>query len=162
MGGRITLQRKAALKAVAMLGLAAAFSVEPEAAFAQASGCEEIQKLLTQRQSIVAKLNSSQKSKRKLTPQEACSTLGSLVSNGNSAVKFASANMDWCQIPQSFVDGLKADNEKAAGIRTQACNAVKQQAAMQKRAQQQAQGANPFGGGDAITGGGIRIPQGAL
>ncbi|WP_244488652.1 hypothetical protein [Bosea sp. Leaf344] len=162
MGARMTLQRKAAVKAFAMLGLAMGFTVGSETAFAQASGCEEIQKLLTQRQSIVAKLNASQKSKRKLTPQEACSTLGTLVSNGNAAVKFANANMDWCQIPQSFVDGLKADNEKAAGVRNQACNAVKQQAAMQKRAQQQAQGANPFGGGDAITGGGIRIPQGAL
>lgn len=162
MGVRMTLQRKATLKAFAMLGMAAAFSFEPEAASAQASGCEEIQKLLTQRQAIVARLNASQKAKRKLTPQEACSTLGSLVSNGNAAVKFASANMDWCQIPANFVEGLKADNEKAAGVRNQACNAVKQQAAMQKRAQQQAQGANPFGGGDSITGGGIRIPQGAL
>ncbi|OYW98330.1 MAG: hypothetical protein B7Z14_15150 [Bosea sp. 32-68-6] len=67
------------------------------------------------------------------------------------------------QIPPSFIEGMKADNQKAATVRTQACNAVKQQAEMLRRAQQQAQGAgNPFAGGDAITGGGMRIPQGAL
>jgi hypothetical protein len=68
-------------------------------------------------------------------------------------------------VPDSdaFIDGMKADNEKAAGIRNQACNAVKQQAQMMQRAQkQQQQGGNPFGGGDALTGGGMRVPPGAL
>lgn len=129
------------------------------------SGCENMQKYLQERQSIVQSLNASSKSKRKLTPQQACSTLGRLVSNGNSTIKFATDNQDWCQIPPSFIDGMKADNEKAATIRNQACNAVKQQAAMQRRAQQQAQqqqGANPFGGSDSLTGGPMRVPQGAL
>lgn len=149
---------------IATLGLAAASFLDAAPAFAQASGCEQIQKLLTERQSIVATLNSSSKSKHKLTPQQACGSLGKLVSNGSAALKFATANQDWCQIPPAFIDGLKADNDKAAGIRNQACNAVKQQAAMQKRAQQQAQqqGNNPFGGGDSIVGGGVKIPQGAL
>ena len=60
---------------------------------------------------------------------------------------------------------MQADNKKVATFRTQACNAVKQQAAMEQRARKQAQGANPFGGADSITsgaGGGMRIPQGAL
>ncbi|PZU94621.1 MAG: hypothetical protein DI527_03365 [Chelatococcus sp.] len=146
----------------ATLGLAAASFFEAAPAHAQASGCEQIQKLLTERQSLVQRLNVAQKQKRKLTPQEACSTLGQLVNNGNATLKFAAANQDWCQIPASFMDGMKADNEKASGFRNQACNAVKQQAAMQKRAQQQAQGASPFGGADAITGGPMRVPQGAL
>lgn len=147
---------------IATLGLAAASFFEATPAQAQASGCEQIQKLLAERQSIVGRLNAAQKAKRKLTPQEACSTLGQLVNNGSAALKFATANQDWCQIPPTFIDSMKADNEKAAGIRTQACNAVKQQAEMQRRAQQQAQGANPFGGSDSITGGPMRVPQGAL
>ena len=99
-----------------------------------------------------------------MTPQQACGILGRLVGNGNALIKFATANQDWCQIPASFVDDMKADNEKAGTIRGQACNAVKQQAQMQRRAQQQAQqqGANPFGGADSITGGPMRVPQGAL
>lgn len=145
--------------------VAAASLMDPTPAQAQASGCENIQKLLKERQSIVERLNANSKSKKKMTPVEACGILGRLVNNGNATVKFASANQDWCQIPASFVDGMKADNEKAATIRNQACNAVKQQAAMQRKAQQQAQqqqGGNPFGGADSITGGPMRVPQGAL
>lgn len=155
------MRRYATLKlAVALAGAGLAQPVLAQTP----SGCENMQKLLQERQSIVQGLNASSKSKRKLTPQQACSTLGRLVNNGNTTLKFASANQDWCQIPPSFIDGLKADNEKAATIRNQACNAVKQHAAMQRRAQQQAQqqSANPFGGSDSLTGGPMRVPQGAL
>jgi hypothetical protein len=156
------MRRYATLKlAVALAGLGLATP-----ALAQVpSGCENLQKLMQERQSIVGQLNANAKAKRKMTPQEACGVLGRLVGNGNSLIKFATANQDWCQIPATFVDGMKADNEKAGTIRGQACNAVKQQAAMQRRAQQQAQqqqGANPFGGSDSITGGPMRVPQGAL
>lgn len=150
---------------IATMGLAAAAFIDAAPVRAQASGCEKMQALLQERQSLVASLNAAQKAKRKLTPQQACSTMTRLVSNGASTVKFATDNQDWCQIPPNFIEGMKADNQKAAGIRTQACNAVKQQAELQRRAQQQAQGGganNPFGGGDSITGGGVRIPQGAL
>jgi hypothetical protein len=150
---------------IATMGLAAAAFIDAAPARAQASGCEKMQTLLQERQSLVASLNAAQKSKRKLTPQAACSTMTRLVSNGATTVKFATDNQDWCQIPPAFIEGMKADNQKAAGIRTQACNAVKQQADMMRKAQQQAQGGgsnNPFGGGDSITGGGMRVPQGAL
>ncbi|WP_332697522.1 hypothetical protein [Bosea sp. (in: a-proteobacteria)] len=130
------------------------------------SGCENMQKYLLERQTIVQSLGAASKAKRKLTPQQACSTLGRLVNNGNATLKFATANQDWCQIPPTFIEGMKADNEKAATIRNQACNAVKQHEVMQRRAQQQAQqqqkGANPFGGSDSVTGGPMRVPQGAL
>lgn len=161
------MQRSMASGVIATLGLVAASVFNAAPAQAQASGCDQMQKLLADRQAIVGRLNAASKAKRKLTPAQACSTLGSLVSNGNEALKFAGANQDWCQIPPSFVEGMKADNERAAGIRNQACNAVKQQAILQKRAQQQAQqqqrgGGNIFGGADAITGGSLRVPQGAL
>jgi hypothetical protein len=158
------MRRHIASGMIATIGLAAVSFLDAAPALAQASGCDEIQKLLAERQALVGQLNSASKAKRKLTPAQACSTLGRLVNNGNSAVKFATANQDWCQIPPSFIDGMKTDNEKAAGIRNQACNAVKQQAAMQARAQRQAQGQSnsPFGGADAITGGALRVPQGAL
>lgn len=161
------MRRGLASGVVATIGLALAsvMSAAPAQAQAPVSGCEQIQKLLGERQSIVAKLQASQKAKRKMTPQDACSTFGRLVNNGEAAIKFATANQDWCQIPPAFIDGLKTDNQKVVTYRGQACNAVKQQAAMQRRAQQQAQGANPFGGADSITsgaGGGMRVPQGAL
>jgi uncharacterized protein YfaS (alpha-2-macroglobulin family) len=162
------MRRYATLKLAAALagaGLVGAGLAQP--ALAQSpSGCENMQKLLQERQSIVQSLNASSKAKRKLTPQQACGTLGRLVNNGNATLKFATANQDWCQIPPSFIDGMKADNEKAAAVRNQACDAVKQHAAMQRKAQQQAQqqqqGGNPFGGSDSLTGGPMRVPQGAL
>ncbi|MEN5083656.1 hypothetical protein ABE438_14330 [Bosea sp. TWI1241] len=128
------------------------------------SGCENIQKLMQERQALVQQLNTSGKGKKRLTPTQACNLLGRLVNNGNATVKFATANQDWCQIPASFIDGLKADNEKAGGYRGQACNAAKQQATLERRARQQAQqqSQNPFGGPDAVTGGPMRVPQGAL
>jgi hypothetical protein len=151
---------------IATLGLAAAAFLDVGTASAQPSGCEQMQKLLQERQSIVQQLSGSSKSKRKMTPIQACSTLGRLVNNGAAAMKFATANQDWCQIPASFMENMKNDNAKAADIRGKACGAAKQQAAMQQRAQQQArqqqQGANPFGGADAVTGGPMRVPQGAL
>lgn len=159
------MRRGLASGVVATIGLAVATVMFAAPAQAQVSGCEPIQKLLAERQSIVAKLQSSQKAKRKMTPQDACSTFGRLVNNGEAAIKFATANQDWCQIPPTFIDGMKTDNQKVVTFRTQACNAVKQQAAMQRRAQQQAQGSSPFGGADSITsgaGGGLRVPQGAL
>ncbi|RYE33754.1 MAG: hypothetical protein EOP23_07175 [Hyphomicrobiales bacterium] len=161
-----TMQRWMASGVIAVLGLAVASFVAAAPANAQASGCEQIQKLLGERQSIVSRLSAAQKAKKKMTPQEACSSFGRLVSNGDAAIKFATANQDWCQIPATFIEGMQNDNKKVAGFRAQACNAVKQQAAMQRRAQQQqAQGSSPFGGADSITsgaGGGMRVPQGAL
>lgn len=157
------LRMASGLAATLSLALASLLIASP--ASAQVSGCEQLQKLLQARQALVGKITAAQKAKRKMTPQEACSTFGTLVNNGNETVKFASANQDWCQIPGSFIDGLKADNQKVATFRGQACNAVKQQAAMQRRAQQQAQSANPFGGADSITsgaGGGLKVPRGAL
>lgn len=149
----------------AVLGLAMASLLNASPASAQVSGCEPLQKLLQTRQTLVAKVMAAQKAKRKMTPQEACNTFGTLVNNGNETVKFATANQDWCQIPASFIDGLKNDNQRIVTVRGQACNAVKQQAQMQRRAQQQAQSNNPFGGADSITsgaGGGLKVPQGAL
>ncbi len=162
------MRRRLASGVIATFGLAVAtlaVSLASTPASAQVNGCQDLQKLLGERQSIVQRLAAAQKAKKKMTPQEACSTFGRLASNGEAAIKFATANQDWCQIPPSFIDGIKADNEKVMTFRGQACNAVKQQAEMEKRARQQAQGANPFGGADSVTsgaGGGLRVPRGAL
>lgn len=160
------MRRRMASGVFATLGLAAVAFADAAPVRAQAaSGCEPMQKLLMDRKAMVDRIAASQKSKKKLTPQDACSLFGRLANNGEQTLKFANANKDWCQVPDTFIQSMTEDNKKIVAVRGQACNAVKQQAAMQKRAQQQAQGANPFGGADSITsgaGGGLRIPQGAL
>jgi hypothetical protein len=151
-------------------GVAALSFASAQPAQAQASGCEKAQTFSAERQGIVARLNASSKSKKKMTPQDACSVLGRLVGNGNSFIAWANTNKDWCQIPDQFVEGLTADNANATKIRGQACNAVKQQsvmiqrarAAQARQAQQKQGGAGSFGGADAVTGGPMRVPPGAL
>jgi len=107
------MRRGLAYGVVATIGLAVASMMSAAPAQAQISGCEQIQKLLAERQSIVARLQAAQKAKKKMTPQDACSTFGRLVNNGEAAIKFASANQDWCQIPPAFIDGMKTDNRRS-------------------------------------------------
>jgi hypothetical protein len=139
----------------------------PLPALAQASGCEKAQVFGSERAAIVSRLNASAKSNKKMTPQDACAILGKLVSNGNAFLAWANTNKDWCQIPDQFVEGLSADNANANKVRGNACEAVKRQAILLERAKaareaQQRGGAGSFGGSDAVTGGPMPVPRGAL
>jgi hypothetical protein len=138
---------------------------------AQAQGandCANLQSLLAQRQGLIKQLNLG--GKAKMTPQQACTRLGALTGNGSRTLAFMGTNKDWCRIPDEFVANFKADHQRTLGFRGQACRAVTQQAAMQRRAAQaQAQAAqrqggdqSGFSGADSITGGPMRVPQGAL
>jgi hypothetical protein len=154
--------------AILVAGLVMASFAFTAPAQAQSAECSKLQGMLQQRQALVAQLNSTSK-KKQLTPQRACGILGQLVANGSSVMKFMDSNKDWCQIPDAFVENMKADNARSGTIRRQACNAASQQAsnerkARQAQAQQQQRGAanDPFGGADAVTGGAWRVPQGAL
>ncbi|MFC0217914.1 hypothetical protein FHS82_000322 [Pseudochelatococcus lubricantis] len=137
-----------------------------QVAHAQASSCQKISTYLEDRKALVARIN---KLGKRPNPKAACSLFGSLVSNGSATLKWLESNKDWCQIPDQFIQGFKADNAKAVQIRGQACKAATQQATMEKRArevqrQQQQQSQSPMLGGsagDPVTGQ-IRIPQGAL
>lgn len=122
-----------------------------------ASGCEKIKDYLTERQNLVKRINGLGK---KVSPKDACAVFGELVSNGNQTLKWVSSNKEWCQIPDQFAAGLKADHDKATSIRANACKVAAQQAQMEKRAKEQG-GLMGGGGGDILTGP-MRIPQGAL
>jgi hypothetical protein len=130
---------------------------------AQSTECSKLQGLLQERQALIARMNSGGK-KSKMTPQAACSVLGQVVANGNKVVAFIEGNKDWCQIPDQFAEGIKADHSRAASFRGQACRAAAQQATAERKAREaQQRGAQGgFGGGDSVVGGGWRIPQGAL
>ncbi|MGL4975951.1 MAG: hypothetical protein ACRC56_11690 [Bosea sp. (in: a-proteobacteria)] len=142
----------------------------PTPVLAQASGCEKLPPMLQARQATVARLNANSKSKKKMSASEACAVLGRLYSNGTSIISFMTANQDWCQIPEAFVNNMKEDNKRVVGIRAQACNAAKQQASMIRQQKQQPaqaqrrqqQGANSFMGADSVTGGAMRVPAAPL
>lgn len=130
---------------------------------AQEGVCAKINTFLEDRKALVNRIN---KLGKRPDPRNACSLFRNLVSNGDAAIKWLETNKDWCQVPPQFIDGLKADNAKAGEIRTQACRAATQQAAMEKRAREAAQTQNRppmLGGseGDPVTGR-IPVPKGAL
>ncbi|MGU3538543.1 hypothetical protein [Methylobacterium sp. A54F] len=133
------------------------------AALAQSVECGEIQKTLEARKALVAKANAASTSKQKMTPQEACSLFGKLQANGAEAVKWIGANKEWCQIPDSFAEGFKADHVKVSGIRTKICGVAAQASKMEAQARAQAQNGGGGGllGGPGLTGS-FKMPQGAL
>ncbi|MGL4648644.1 MAG: hypothetical protein ACRC1H_04495 [Caldilineaceae bacterium] len=158
------------LKKIALastLGIALAFSFDVAPAQAQSGICERLGTLLKQREGIMKRINGL--GRRNVNPSTACSLFSSLASNGSQTLAFATENKDWCQIPDSFMDGLRQGNKQASDVRSKACNAARQQATMlsrarqqQQQAQQQQQGAGSFGGVDGFSGGAWRVPQGAL
>lgn len=130
-------------------------------ALAQAStGCGDIQKFLLDRKSIAASL--TVKKGEKIDARFACGGFGKLVANGTSLLKWVDTNKDWCQIPDSFVTGIKEDHGRAVAIRGKACSVAAKQNQLEKQAKQGGgQGEGGLLGGPGLTGA-SKLPQGAL
>jgi hypothetical protein len=146
------------LAGFAAFALAAALAPIP--ALAQSASCQELGAHLTERKSLVEAIQKLSGGKdKKMDPKAACAAFGKLVANGNTTLKWAEANKDWCQIPDQFVEGIKSDHDKVSKIRGQACSVAAKQVEMEKKA---AQGGPPglLGGGGLE--GSFKIPQGAL
>jgi hypothetical protein len=140
--------------------LAAAAAALLAAAPAQSASCQDAQKFLGERQSLIQQINKLGGKDKKVDPRAACGILGKLVANGEAGVKWLDANKDWCQVPDQFAQGFKQDHDHSKEMRTKACQAAAQLTQMEKQARQQSkQGGNPFGGG--LTGE-YKVPQGAL
>lgn len=144
-----------------IVGVAALVLTTGEA-FAQASSdCGAIQGQLEQRKAIAASLQAG--GNKKIDAKTACAGFGRLVTNGTGIIKWLDANKDWCQVPDSFVSGIKADHVKAQEIRGKACNVATKIQQMEK----QAKSGNGGNGGSGLLGGGgltgpTSLPQGAL
>lgn len=152
--------RSASRLIVVAVGAAGLITAAVTEAGAQSAICQNIQPMLTQRKEISGKLSAG--AKGKLDARVACSGFNQLVSNGQTLIKWVDANKDWCQIPEAFVGGIKADHEKAISIRARACKVAAQQTEMDKRAREGGGG----GAGGLLGGGGLAgqqvMPQGAL
>ena len=145
-----------ALLAASAVGIAAA----PTEAAAQASGCGDLQGMLIQRKTIAASLQPKSKG-AKMDAKVACTGFTKLVQNGTTLIKWAESNKAWCQIPDSFVESVKADHGKAEAIRTKACGFAAKQIQMEKQARQGGPAAGGLLGGGGLTGS-TSLPQGAL
>jgi hypothetical protein len=151
--------------AAALLAVGASLLTAPAAQAQEGGGssCQtDFQKYMGPRMGLIQRINGFQR--RRPTPQQACSTLNSLVAADARLIKWMGENKDWCQIPDSVVEQVQASSGQAVRARGQACNAVKQQAAMiaRARAAQARAQAQQGGGGPAPVGSGVRLPQGAL
>ena len=141
------------LAALATVG----FSLRADPAGAQSATCQEFQKTLEERQSIVQRIN--QMGKKKVHPRDACALFTQLQANGQKATKWLEVNKDWCQIPQQFVDGFTGDQAQVTKVRGQACSAAAKFAEAEKRAKEGPKQGLLGGGG--LTGE-YRVPRGAL
>lgn len=153
--------RFAARWALALVALPVLAPIFASAAVAQSASCGAIQKFLVERKSLAASL--TPKKGHQMDARFACSGFGKLVSNGNSLIKWVDGNKDWCQIPDAFVTGIKADHTRAVSIRAKACGIAAKMAEMEKRAKA---GAGAGASTGLLGGGGLegqsRLPQGAL
>lgn len=152
--------RPGMLTAGALASAVLAMSAGASPAYAQAAGCNDVQTYLGQRKAIGDRITAATAGgKKQIDAKLACTNFGQLVNNGQTLLKWVNANKDWCQIPDAFVEGIKADHGRAVAIRGRACGAVAKQAQMEKQAKE--------GGSSGLLGGGglsgqTRIPQGAL
>jgi hypothetical protein len=136
-------------------------------AVAQSSNCQDAQKFLTERQSLIQQINklggeSKDGKKKQIDPRAACPIFNKLVSNGDTGVKWLAANKDWCQVPDQFAQSFTEDHKRAVSMKGQACQAAAKMAEMEKQAKQkQQQGGTGLLGGGGLTGS-YTMPKGAL
>jgi hypothetical protein len=145
--------------ALASLALVAGTAAAVTPALAQSSSCQDAQKFMSERASLIQGLNKSAGKDKKLDPRYACTAFGKLVSNGETGLKWFGTNKDWCQVPDQVVENFQKEHDKVKELRGQACGALAKMEKMQQQARKAQQSGNPFGGG--LTGE-YRIPQGAL
>ncbi|WP_299567267.1 hypothetical protein [Enterovirga sp.] len=144
---------------VAAAGVALAMFATSQA-YAQASGCGDLQAHLGKRKAIADKLTVS--AGKQMDAKIACQGFTQLVANGTEILKWANANKDWCQIPESFIASITADHSKATQIRGRACNVAAKQTEMEKQAKSGGGGGQQgLLGGNGLSGS-MQVPQGAL
>ena len=155
------------LAALAFAGLLVSADAIGSSAQAQASGCEQGQKILAERRSLgeqFQKLSNGGKNKQ-MDPRAACSLFTKFSANGESGLKWMTENKEWCQVPDQVVENFSTEHKRIQTIKGQACGAAAKMAEMEKRAKQQAQ-QGAAGGGRPFSGGGLTgtlsVPKGAL
>ena len=144
--------------------IAAAGVVMAAPALAQSSNCQDAQKFLNERQSLIQQINKlgGEGKKKQIDPRAACTIFTKLASNGDTGVKWIAANKDWCQVPEVFATSFAEDHKRAVEMKGKACAAAAKLAEMEKKAKQ----AQQRGGGGLLGGGGLTgsytMPKGAL
>ncbi|MGO4573424.1 hypothetical protein [Microvirga sp. 2TAF3] len=143
------------------IAAAGVFAAAP--AFAQASNCQDAQKFLSERQSLIQQINKlgGEGKKKQIDPRAACGVFTKLVSNGSVGLKWLESNKAWCQVPDQFAQGFEEDHKRAVEMKGKACSAAAKIAEMEKQAKKGQQGGGGLLGGNSLTGS-YTMPKGAL
>jgi hypothetical protein len=145
------------------LPLAAVLALAALPALAQGNACQDGQKLLTERQTLMKQwVDMSGGGKKKVDPRPACTLFTKIANNSSATLKWLEVNKDWCQVPEGFVTTFKESHDGVLSTKNQACQVAAKVTEMQKKAAE----AQRAGGGGMLGGGGLtgeyKIPQGAL
>ncbi|MGD9544676.1 MAG: hypothetical protein AB7F41_06190 [Methylocystis sp.] len=120
-------------RAAARLSLFAMFLA---ASGASAQTCQEdFQKLTEKRMAGIQALNNLGKAgKGKMDPEAACPAARRLVAVETEMMNYLSKNKEWCNIPDTVVDGFKEARTKTQGFASQACAAAAKMKEMRDQA----------------------------
>jgi hypothetical protein len=118
--------------------------------------CMTLSKLLNERGQVIQQAQGFQK--KKPTAEEACTVFTKLAKINVSTVASLERDGAWCRAPDTMAENLKGQQSQIDGAKTNACKVAEEQRKGQAAGAQR----QPFGGGDEIVGGGLKLPQGAL
>lgn len=122
------------------LAIAAGAAALVAAAGPARADCQsDIQGFMKRRDGVIAELNKMTGGKKKqLDPIAACPKFRALTKIMGDAEAYFVKNKDWCQIPDQFVDGAKAQRAQFAKTAGQACGIAAKVEKMKKEAARQA------------------------
>ena len=119
--------------------------------------CQALGKVLTGRAQIIQEVQAYRE--KKPTADQACATFTKLSKLNVTATAAVERDGAWCRAPEDLAASLKSQQNDIDTGKKNACKA----AADMKKAQKNGGGAPaPFGGSDAVLGGDMKLPQGAL
>jgi hypothetical protein len=119
--------------------------------------CEALGKVLTGRAQVIKEVQTYRE--KKPTAEQACSAFTRLSKLNVTALSALERDGAWCRAPEDLTVSLKSQQNDIDAGKKNACKV----AAEMKKAQKNGGGAPaPFGGSDAVLGGDMKLPQGAL
>ena len=124
-------------------------------AHSQSNECTALGHSFQKRQATVEQIQGF--NKKPPSADQACAAFTRLVSQTNELMKSIEDNGAWCHVPQEILPGLQSQVPQITEGRKNSCAAADQQ-----RKAKSAPSASPFGGGDSVIGGAVKMPKGAL
>jgi len=119
--------------------------------------CQALGKVLTGRAQIIQEVQAYRE--KKPTADQACAAFTKLSKLNVTATAAVERDGAWCRAPEDLAASLKSQQNDIDTGKKNACKA----AADMKKAQKNGGGAPaPFGGSDAVLGGGLIMPQSSL